>query len=102
MTVWDDDINKEGVCWFSSVLADYERKRAETQRKEIERIRTQGLVRDFPNLKVGGLLPEPTPWGTRPTQYMMKEWTVIVAPRELELQREAEIAHNRFYDKPDE
>ena len=25
-----------------------------------------------------------------------------VAPSELELQREAEIAHNRFYDKPDE
>ena len=35
-------------------------------------------------------------------QYMTKEWTVILVLRELELQREAEIAHNRFHDKPDE
>ena len=50
VTVWEEDINEEGVHWFSSVVAYYERKRAETRRKEIERIRTQGLIRDFTNL----------------------------------------------------
>ena len=29
--------------------------------REYERVKTQELVRDFPNLKLGGLLPNPPP-----------------------------------------
>ena len=79
LTVWEEGINEEGVRWFSSVVADYERKSTEAGRREIENIRTQGLLRDFPNLKVGGLLPQPKSGETKPTQFMTKEWTVIVA-----------------------
>ena len=57
VTVWEEDISEEGVHWFSSVLGDYERKREEVRRREVEYVRTQGLLRDFPHLKVGGLLP---------------------------------------------
>ena len=102
MIVWEEDINEEAVRWFSSMVADYKRKRAETRRKEFERIRTQGLIKDFPNSKVGRLLLEPTPGEPKLTRHMTREWPVIVALDELELQREAEIAHNQFYDKPDE
>ena len=58
MLVWEEDINEEGVRWFSSVVADYERKRQEERKKVFEKIQTQSLVRDFPNLQVGGLLPD--------------------------------------------
>ena len=82
------------------------------RRKEAEFLKTQELLRDFPNLKVGELLPDPDPKGRSLAQFLTQEWTVIMAPHELELQRggrrereregERDIAHYHFYDKPDE
>ena len=68
--------------------------------EEVEYVKTQGLLRDFPSLKLGGLLPEPKLKGDKLAQFLTQEWTMIMAPRESELQRETEIAHNRFYDRP--
>ena len=88
VSVWEEDINEEGVRWFSSVVEEYEKKKQEERIRVFERVRTQSLMKDFLNLKVGGLLPDPEIAKEKASWYMTKEWTVIVAPRELELQRE--------------
>ena len=83
-------------------MEDYERKRQEERKKVFERIHTQNLIRDFPNLKAGGLLLDPEVEKERPSGYVTKERTVIVAPREIELQHEWESSQQRFPEGPDE
>ena len=41
----------------------------ERKRKEVEYVKSQGLLRDFPHLKVGGLVPEPKLGEDKPTQF---------------------------------
>ena len=72
--------SKEGVVRFSTVVEEYERKKEEKRRKTFERVRQQGLLRDFPNLKIGVLLPNPEPEEENPRCVVAHEWTVIVAP----------------------
>ena len=88
MTVWEEGISEDGVRWFSSVLEEHEKRREEARKREVEYVKTQGLLRDFPSLKVGGLLPKLNLKGGKPAQLLTQEWNMIVAPRELELQRE--------------
>ena len=38
------------------------------------------LLKDFPNLRVGGLVPDPEPKREGETVYEMQEWTIIVFP----------------------
>ena len=100
VTVEEEYKDKEGVVWFSSVVEAYERKKREERRRAFERVRTQGLIRDFPNLKVGGLLPNPP--AIKETYPYVKEWNVIVASREEELRREREWKTKPFDEGPDE
>ena len=88
VSVGEEDKSEEGVVRFSTVVEEYERKKREERRKAFERVRTQGLLKDSPNLKVGGLLPNPEPEAERRRRVVTHEWTVIAAPREAELRRE--------------
>ena len=99
-SLWEEDKSEVGVVWFSSVV-EYERKREERQ-KAFERVRQQGLLRDFPNLKRGGLLPNPEPEEEKPRRLVAHEWTVIVAPRDAKLCREWEKSAAPFPEGPDE
>ena len=94
--------NEEGVVWFSSVVESYERKKREERRRAFERVRTQGLLRDFPHLKEGGLLPNPPSVTESTLRKLIREWNVIVAHRELELQREREWLTAEEHEGPDE
>ena len=60
------------------------------------------MVRDFPNLKVGGLLPNPPDPKGIPQRITVREWDVIVAPREIELKRARESAAASLPEGPDE
>ncbi|XP_078243318.1 uncharacterized protein LOC140703916 [Pogona vitticeps] len=99
--------DEEGVVWFSAVVEEYERKRREEKRQAFEKVRTQevrtqGLIRDFPNLRVGGLLPNPSTQRNPSVNVPAKEWKVIVAPWEEELQRERNWRREEFDEGPDE
>ena len=87
VTVGEEYKDEEGVVWFSSVVKAYEEKKKEERHKAFGKVRFQGLVREFPNLKVGGLLPNPPDPRERPQRITVREWDVIVAPRETELLR---------------
>ena len=52
VSVWEEDKSEEGVVWFSTVVEEYERKKRKERKQAFERVRTQGLIKDFPNLKV--------------------------------------------------
>ena len=49
--------------------------------REYERVKTQELLRDFPNLKLGGLLPNPVPQEGKELKYKTLEWSVVVSPK---------------------
>ena len=49
---------------------------------EAERVKTQELLRDFPNLKLGGLLPDPVPKESGEMKYEPLKWSVVVFPQE--------------------
>ena len=102
VSIWEEDKSEKGVVWFSTVMEEYERKKREESWKAFERVRNQGLLRDFPNLKVGGLLPDPEHETEKPKRMVTHEWTVIVAPREAELRREWEKMTAPFPEGPDE
>uniref|UniRef100_A0ABM5GER0 CCHC-type domain-containing protein n=1 Tax=Pogona vitticeps TaxID=103695 RepID=A0ABM5GER0_9SAUR len=94
--------NEEGVVWFSSVVEAYERKKREDRQRAFERVRYQGLLRDFPHLKEGGLLSDPPTVTESFLRKLVKEWNVIVAPRELEIQRERAWMTAEEHEGPDE
>ena len=93
--------DEEGVVWCSSVVREYERKKREERRRPFEKVRDQGLLKDFPNLKVGGLLPNPPIPPDIPKSVAAREWNMIVTPREAELQRKRENLTARFPEGPD-
>ena len=53
-------------------------KEEEVDQREQRYEQTRDLLKDFPNLKVGGLLPDPENSREGEMVYEMLEWTVIV------------------------
>ena len=55
--IWEEKINREGEAWDFQVKIG-----AEKVIREKEKVKkVKDLIDDFPNLKVGGLLPDPVP-----------------------------------------
>ena len=81
MSVWEEGISIQGERRLVSRFENEGGKRKEeSDRQKIEYEKTHRLLRDFPNLKVGGLLPDPEPKREGETVYETQEWTVIVFP----------------------
>ena len=76
--VWEEDIKEGTGAWDFQVAVDTRsRTKEETKSKEIK-----DLIKDFPNLKVRGLLPDPVTNKEWITIKETMEWTVVVFPRE--------------------
>ena len=70
LSVWHESISSQGERWFKVELELWKRKRELERLREYER---QELLRDFPNLKLGGLLPDPVPKEGGEVKYEMLE-----------------------------
>ena len=102
VTVGGKEKEREDVVWFSAVVEEYERKKKDEKRQAFEKVRTQGLLRDFPNLRVGGLLPDPAPHQYSPAPIPTHEWKVTVAPWKGEERQEQGGRREEFEEGPDE
>ena len=74
MDVWEENI-KEGECAleFQAVTGKREKEEEEVKGRGVK-----SLIDDFPKLRVGGLLPDPT---RKPEGVVIQEtleWTVVV------------------------
>ena len=49
--------------------------------REYERVKMQELLRDFPHLRVGGLLPDPVPQEKEELCIQPLEWSAVVFPK---------------------
>ncbi|XP_078250293.1 RIB43A-like with coiled-coils protein 2 isoform X3 [Pogona vitticeps] len=101
-SVWQEDKSEEGVVWFDTVVERYERRKKEERRRAFEKVRDQGLLKDFPNLRIGGLLPNPAAGEGELKRMVAQEWSVIVTLQEAELRREWEKSAASFPEGPDE
>nr|XP_020659657.1 RIB43A-like with coiled-coils protein 2 isoform X1 [Pogona vitticeps] len=101
-SVWQEDKSEEGVVWFDTVVERYERRKKEERRRAFEKVRDQGLLKDFPHLRIGGLLPNPAAGEGELKRMVAQEWSVIVTLQEAELRREWEKSAASFPEGPDE
>ena len=69
MDVWEEDIKREESAWEFQVV---------TVKKWRE---VKNLIDDFPNFKVGTLLPDPTVKPERVVVQVTLEWTVVTGGR---------------------
>ena len=49
--------------------------------QKYERVKTQELLRDFPHLSIGGLLPDPISKEREEVNIEPLEWSVVVFPK---------------------
>ena len=75
LPVLEEDKEQEEVRFFR-VPRQIMRDKGEKEFKKVH-----NLLQDFPNLKVGGLLPDPTPKKDGVIVTETTEWTVVVFPR---------------------
>ena len=75
MDVWEEDI-KVGTGMRDFYIEANKRKKEEKKSEHVS-----NLLKDFPNLKVGGLLPDPVPEGGGVPIKETSEWTMVDFPR---------------------
>ena len=81
LILWEDIKGEENTCIFN-LTTDGELGRTISRGVQTEPMRddeeTSGILKDFPNLQLGGLLSEPLLASTKGRGFDPLEWTVIV------------------------